>query len=270
MNDNPYQAPTAELVAPVETGPLQIHAPRTVGVGRGVAWWGEGWQLFAKAPLRFTAMMVVTFLLFGLLSVIPAVGALVATLVLPYLSAGFYWACRRARDGKSVSFFDLFEPFNNTGRLLLVGVIYMAICLVLEFIGLELLRGMVDEHSLSSFYSGDFSKVGRVILISGLTIAALSIPLMMAFMYAPLLAHQHDLSALDAIAKSFQACLRNILPFLIWSLVWLVAFVLLGIISVFLLVIPVLGVVLPFLVGLIILPLMMAHLYIAFEDIFMG
>jgi hypothetical protein len=84
----------------------------------------------------------------------------------------------------------------------------------------------------------------------------LLVPLMMAYWFAPPLVALSGLSAIAAMKLSFIACLRNMLPFLLYGLlVFLLA--LLAIV--------------PFGLGLLVLgPTLMASMYVAYRDIFYG
>lgn len=80
------------------------------------------------------------------------------------------------------------------------------------------------------------------------------LPLIMAYWFAPALVLFHDMKALDAMRLSFSACLRNVLPFLIY-----------GVISAVLLVLAMI----PLGLGLLVMiPTMTASLYISYKDIF--
>src|SRR5690606_1227340 len=99
MNENPYQAPSAELDLPApELGAL--HAPRRVEIGRGVAWFHEGRHLVMEAPLVFGLMSLVLLLLTMLVSMVPILGALAVILFWPHVVAGFYRAAARVRAGQ--------------------------------------------------------------------------------------------------------------------------------------------------------------------------
>jgi len=85
---------------------------------------------------------------------------------------------------------------------------------------------------------------------------ALLIPLMMAYWFAPALVALNGLSALPAMRLSFVACMRNMLPFLVY-----------GLIAILLMIVAVIPVGLGLLVFA---PVMMASIYTAYRDIFYG
>ena len=82
----------------------------------------------------------------------------------------------------------------------------------------------------------------------------LLVPLTMALWFAPALVMLSDMAALDAMKASFAGCLRNWLPFLVYSLVLCVLLVLV-----------------PLTLGLALLafiPVMTASIYLSYRDIF--
>jgi uncharacterized membrane protein len=83
---------------------------------------------------------------------------------------------------------------------------------------------------------------------------ALSIPIYMAYWFAPLLIVEHDLGVTKAMLCSLKACAMNFAPFLLYGLVGL----LLGVIAV-----------ITFGLGfLILVPLIIASIYTSYRDIF--
>lgn len=264
MNENPYQVPAAELTSPVEQDSSQLNEPRGVGAGQGAAWFSEGWRLFLKVPVMLTVVSLTMMILFGVVSALPLIG-IVALLFWPHLSAGVYLAFRHARHNEPVAFGDLFEPFRNMGNLLVLGALYLAVSIGLGIVAIVLVFGAVGAGALGGGAVGDPEAIGLGMIVAGLLIIAASIPMMMAFWFAPLLVHQHGLPAIEAIKKSFQACLRNIVPFLLWGVVWLVVVILLVVVAF----IPILGILLALFAGLIFFPLLFSNIYVSYEDIFL-
>ena len=85
---------------------------------------------------------------------------------------------------------------------------------------------------------------------------ALFIPLIMAYWFAPALVMLHDLGVVESMKLSFVACLRNILPFLIYGIIMLLLFVIGSI---------------PIGLGLlVVIPAMLASMYTAYKDIFIA
>jgi uncharacterized membrane protein len=77
--------------------------------------------------------------------------------------------------------------------------------------------------------SGDTDNAAQAVLAAGMSIvlaslvaAALYIPLLAAIWLAPALVVMHGLGPGRAMGASFSACLRNFLPFLVYSIIMMV------------------------------------------------
>ena len=125
--------------------------------------------------------------------------------------------CRSLENGEGLRFDHLFAGFQkNLGQLLLVGLLYfvgMIIIMLAVFVVFGgALLGMFTGQISSDFSMSTF---GLAMLI----VMALSIPLMMAIWFAPILVALNDISAVAAMKLSFFGCLRNILPFVVYGIV---------------------------------------------------
>jgi uncharacterized membrane protein len=100
-----------------------------------------------------------------------------------------------------------------------------------------------------------------VAALSGLLLGVLGglllgVPLVMSVWFAPALAALHDLTAFEAMKLSFRGCLRNVLPFLVYGL----AFVVLAVLAT-----------LPMALGwLVLTPVMFCSVYASYRDILTG
>lgn len=273
MNQNPYQAPNAELEQPfqVEDGPW--HEARGVGAERGVAWFTEGWRLLKKAPMMFAVMGIIFIVIYFVLGLVPIVGYIASVLIWPHLMAGLYLAARHAWENQPVEIGDLFQPFNNLGSLLPLGGLYLLGSVLLVIVMMILMFAMLGAAGMGVIFTGetgdlsafDETTFGLSVLLAMLIGLLLFIPYMMAFMFAPVLVHQQNLPSLEAIKQSFVACLRNIVPFLIWGLIWFVAMIVLVVLAL----IPVLGWLLFIAAVLVFVPLSCNNLYVAYRNIFL-
>jgi uncharacterized membrane protein len=61
--------------------------------------------------------------------------------------------------------------------------------------------------------------MGMSVLLAVLIVFALLLPLGMATWFAPLLVMFHGMAPLEAMKSSFVACLKNLLPFLVYGVV---------------------------------------------------
>ena len=77
----------------------------------------------------------------------------------------------------------------------------------------------------------------------------------MAYWFAPVLIVLHGMSPVEAMKTSFMGCLYNILPFLVYGVVAMVLFFIAMI---------------PLMLGLLVLvPMLIASVYIAYRDIYL-
>ena len=228
---------------------------RSVKAGNGWQWIVDGFGLFRKSPVIWVTLFFVYLLIGMLLTVIPVVGAIVLNLLAPVFMAGFMLGCKAIEDGEELEINHLFAGFkHNTPQLITVGGLYLVGVIVI--VGVIFVVGggaafspMSDVHALEK----DPAASSGVLLaaIAGLTTL---IPLIMAYWFAPPLVVFQNMKAAEAMKASFFACLRNILPFIVYSLISMVLMLLAAI---------------PIGLGLLVMiPTMTASLYVSYKDIF--
>jgi hypothetical protein len=237
---------------------------------RGWAWLREGLQLWRRNPALLTFAAFGYLLALVVISVVPFIGQLASSLVMPALSVGVLNACRAIDAGRKVGPDVLFSGFRtNLQALVTIGGIYLIGTLVVLF-----LVGLVDDGTLSeALRSGEVdeqaaadSNLGFSLLVALL----LSTPLMMAYWFAPMLAAWWKVPAPKAMFFSFYACLRNWRPFLAYAVGLLLfgAFVPGLIIGVLGLVSPTLATLASFPVPLILIPVLFASFFANARDVF--
>jgi len=133
-------------------------------------------------------------------------------------------------------------------------VMVMMVVLVGALLGAGMGVGMAGlAGSEGGIPGGETAAVGGVVMI-GLVIMALFIPVVMTIWFAPALIMLADKGVFESLKLSFIGCLKNILPFLIYGIV---AFILLIIAMI------------PVGLGLLIMvPVLMAAMYISYKDIY--
>lgn len=230
---------------------------RQVAAGNGWNWIAGGFALFRQSPVIWIALFFVYLLISMVLSIIPVVGPVMLNLLAPVFIAGFMLGCRALEMGEELEINHLFAGFKqNTAQLITVGGIYLAGVIVI--IGVVFVA--TGGAALSAMFAGHMMNeeraavAGEGMLLALLLVLAALLPLIMAYWFAPVLVLFHDMKALDAMKLSFSACLKNIVPFLVYGLI-LIALMLLAII--------------PFGLGLLVMiPTMTASLYVSYKDIF--
>ena len=173
----------------------------------------------------------------------------------PVFVAGPMMASRTIDQDGEPQFAQLFAGFKHRfGPLALLGVISLAITAIIMVVvvaitGVQVLR-LVGPDSSPELILAAAARIVLAILL----MMALLLPLVMATWFAPALIVFHELGALAAMKASFIGCLKNVLPFLLYGVIAIVA----GVIAS-----------LPFGLGWLVLgPVLTASVYTSYRDIY--
>lgn len=259
MADNPYAPPKSHVADTATTLPEGdfIEAGRSVAAGNGWRWITEAWNFMGEQRWTFIGVCVLYWILMIAVQLVPILGPIAATLLGPVISGGFMLGCEAVRRGERLEVGHLFAAFQkHTGKLVAVGAIAFGLgiliaIVVIAIVGVSIfsLLGAGAEPTPEQIMG-----MGMTILLAVLVALAISIPVYMFLWFAAPLIVLADMEVGQALKTSFSACLKNILPFLVWSVMVLVlaipATLLLG-----------LG---WFLLG----PLLMVSIYTGYRDIF--
>ena len=224
--DNPFAPPKAAVLEAAQEHGEFVPEGRKLPSGRGTAWFSEAWAIFRQSPGVWVLLFVIFIVLSLLFAIIP-LGGIVSSIAYPAVAAGLMIGCRDLEEGASLRVGHLFEGFKrNVGSLLLVGVLYLVSVVLISFlvgIGVALaipaMMGPLGADSVQNL-----TKIGMMLPLMALVflvVLALMLPLFMAIWFAPALVVFHDLQPIAAMKASFFACLRNIVPFLVYGLVGL-------------------------------------------------
>ena len=242
---------------------------RQVNAGNGWNWIVDGYNLFRQSPVIWITLIFIYVLIAMVLSIIPVFGPIVLNLLAPVFIAGFMMGCKAIGEGDELEINHLFAGFKlHTSRLITVGGIYLAGIILIVGIVFVVTGSaeLIGEHAAAQNAHNELSAAesGKVLLTLLIALAAI-LPLTMAYWFAPALVVFHDLLPVEALKLSFRACLRNIMPFLVYSLIILVMMMPLAVLAQVmgsLAIIP-LGLTL-----LVVIPTMTASLYASYKDIF--
>lgn len=202
---------------------------RVVAAGRGWQWLVDGYTLFRKSPANWMAL---TFLLgaiwLGSLFV-PVIGTLLFNLFSPLLFAGLMIGCRELDEGRPLEVRHLFAAFKeHAGPLVTVGGVYL-VGTILVIGSVLIIAGGSMLPALLSKPGADIETVRAAMRSLSLALAvgaAVYLPVIMLIWFAPLLVVFGGMAPVPAMKLSFDACLRNTLPFLVYGLaiigLWLV------------------------------------------------
>jgi len=227
---------------------------RSVAAGNGWQWIRGGFELFRQNPVIWIALFFIYLLICMGMSIVPIIGPILVNLLAPVFMAGFMLGCQALESGEELEINHLFAGFKqNTAQLITVGGLYLAGMIVIAGVIFVTAGGAVlalgePEHAMQAGADAD------KLLLPLLLLLALMLPLIMAYWFAPTLVVFHGISAADAMKLSFAACLRNILPFTVYSLACMLLLLLAAI---------------PLGLGLVVMiPTMTASLYVSYKDIF--
>jgi hypothetical protein len=194
---------------------------RTLPAMHGWMWVMHGFALFRTHPAVWLLTLLFYWLCLLVASVPPLVGPLVASALIPGLSAGFMVACAAAQKRELPLPTLLIAPFRaNAQPQLWLGAAYIgALALVLGIVALldggvlfkVMLLGAglpVDATRTPGFMAGSLVAV------------LLYAPVMLAFWFAPALCLWHGMRPGKALFFSFFAGVRNTRAFLVYGLGW--------------------------------------------------
>lgn len=189
-----------------------------VGAFHGWHWMAAGFGTFRKSPLVWIAFVLILFLVVQLARFVPFLGAALV-LLYPSLLAGFMTGCADLERGRELDIAHLLAGFHrkHAGRLIAIGgvnllgnVLIIGAMLLIGGPAMVQLAGGAVSPADAAAVEGAFGRVLAALLFATL----LSVPLLMAIWFAPLLVIFANANPFRALKLSFIACWRNVLPFL--------------------------------------------------------
>lgn len=204
---------------------------RVVAPRRGWQWLFEGLWLFRKNPVIWLALTLVLGLLWVVSLLIPVLGPLLFNLLSPALFAGLMIGCRALENGQPLEIAHLVSGFRqHAAPLVTIGGVYL--------VGTVLVVGIVLVVAGGSMLPAVLTKPGadietlraaaRSMSLALAVGAAVYLPILMAIWFAPLLVVFNGLAPVAAMKLSFNACVTNTVPFLVYGLAVLMAWVILS------------------------------------------
>jgi hypothetical protein len=192
-----------------------------------------------------------------LLGFIPILGALASAVLTQVIVGGWMLGARKLESEGTLEPADLFSGFKDRlNPLLAVGGLALAATIVIVAVGAIFGAGGV----VGMIAGGGSGHMGGLMAgLAGLMLAAtvmmvLAFIAAMALWFAPALVVFSDVAPLDALKDSWSASLKNIVPFLVYGILWIVAAVVASI---------------PLMLGwFVLMPLTMLSMYRAYVDIF--
>ncbi|MDJ0621613.1 MAG: BPSS1780 family membrane protein [Desulfocapsaceae bacterium] len=229
--ENPYAAPSADLGVKKEVGGDWLDTPQKVSASKGWKWISSAAKLFFGAPLKWLAMGIIAAVISFPVLLIPVIGSLIYYIPVMIFAGGFMIAAQQQMEGNSLEIKYIFSGFSqNRNQLALVGLLYVigmfviglvsAIMFLVTF-GSGFLPLLMGEAPDPEIMAGSLDNMMTFVIII-LVATGLTIPMVMALWFSAPLVSLGNRKALQALKQSFQACVKNILPFLVYGLAFLV------------------------------------------------
>jgi hypothetical protein len=204
-----------------------VRPGRRVPVARGVAWIGEGWRLFMRAPLMWLLGVLLLFLFTIIISIVPFIGSAVVQVLTPVYTAGFSVACRSLEDGGEFEMDHLLAGFRTRfGPLAILGLLFLAGMVVILLVfaitaGFSVIGAFMSGAAAPEEWTTVVASSAVSIVVGLLVALALWVPLLAAYWFAPTVVVLDGVPPVQAMKASFAACLRNFVPFLAYGAVML-------------------------------------------------
>lgn len=288
MSDsNPFNPPKSEVSDTTQNNDLSLNKARATPISHGAVWVIDGFRYFFNSPFTWLLISLLYIFVIVVLSIIP-IASIAVYIFMPILFAGFMRGCQQLDYNERVYVSHLFAGFaEKGGKLAILGVVYLAsniilIIVIAAFVFITLAIGS-NLGNMENLMQSMFLESEQILLVLLIILVALAlfIPITMLFWFAPALAMFHDVTIIDALKQSFMGCLKNILPYLLYSivlsLVYLIALIPIAIIVEGTIIITstnpdFMKIFIAFLVfgveTLILIPMFMASIYAAYKDIF--
>jgi uncharacterized membrane protein len=263
---NPYQSPSVDVISASSDADAEfIDGGRSVPAGNGLSWIGTGWNIFTQSPIAWIVCAIIIFVILFVLGLIPFLGGLISSVLIIVLAGGLMLGCQAQYAGRPFEIGDLFAGFKDkAGPLMILGLLYVASTVALFAVAGIMFAIFIGSTGLfGALLSGNQEALGPMmagsivaLLVISLVMLLLLVPIMMAFLFSPALVSLQNVSPVAAVRMSFSACMKNIVPILLF---FIVGFVILVIATI------------PFALGLLVaIPLMYGSIHAAYRDIFLA
>ena len=234
--------------------------PRAVDGGQGVTWWTDAWALFTKNAAIWVVLGLILFIILIVLAFIPLIGQVASALLLPVFAGGWMLAARKAEAGGAVEVADLFSAFkgDRLTPLIVVGALFLAMMVVIALVmGLLGFGGMMGVIAGGAAGSSKGVMAGMGVGMLGLLVGVILVFVVsMVLWFAPPLVALRGVAPVDALKLSFAASMKNVVPFLLWGIIYIIASIIASI---------------PFGLGwLVLAPVLMLTMYTSYKDVFGG
>lgn len=202
--------------------------PRSVAADRGLGWWTQAWALFMRSAAMWLVLGIVLTIVLVAMAAVPLLGGVAITLLMPVFAGSWMLAARKLQDGATLEIGDLFLGFQGPRfpQLLVLGALLLAATLLIM-----LVAGLLGAGAVLGITMGGTRHMaaGGMLAAMGAGFAALTVTLVlgaivtMALWFAPALVALHQTPPVEALKLSVAATLKNVVPFLVFGAIYIVA-----------------------------------------------
>ena len=243
---------------------------RILEASHGWRWLTQGLALFRKDPLQWILLLAALFIGSRVLLAIPYLGLLVV-LITPNFLAGLTHGAQAVTDGKPLRWGYLASGFlKNAGRLVTLGGVsllgHFLMLLAMTTVAGSALSDIFQTMSAGAVTPDTIAAMRTAaprLLLSTAVGLGVVLPVILAVWFAPMLVFFDDMKAGPAMLASLWACLRNVLPMLVYSIALLGPLLVLTQIGMALTRQPDVGVWL-------LAPVLIPSLYVSYRDVFVA
>jgi uncharacterized membrane protein len=198
---------------------------RKVDARHGWQWLVQGLVLFRKDPAHWLMLIALLFIGSRVLLAVPYLGLLVV-LITPNFLAGLTHGAQALEQGKPLRLGYLASGFlKNAGHLVTLGGVSL-LGHFLMLVAMTTVAGAALSDVVQTMSTGAITQetvaAMRVaaprLLLSVCVGLAIAVPVMLAVWFAPMLVFFDDVKPGPAMLTSLWACLRNIMPMLVYAI----------------------------------------------------
>ena len=205
---------------------------RKVGASHGWHWLVQGLMIYRKAPAQWFLLIAILFIASRVLLAVPVVG-LIVVLVTPNFLAGLAHGAQALEEGKPLRFGYLASGFlNNAAHLVTLGGVsligHFLMLAAMTVVAGEALSDIVKTMPTGAVTADTVNAIRAAAprLVAGTVIGlGISLPVILAVWFAPLLVYFDGVKPLPAMLLSLWACVKNIVPLLVYSIALMVPLV---------------------------------------------
>ena len=215
-----YGESVPDLVPDNEGSPKLLRESRRLAASAGAAWIGQAWGLFTRRWGVWVGMSFVMLLITTVVSMLPLVGFLSNFLTL-FFAGGMMLAAAALAENDDLEFVYLFGGFQHKFKeLFILTLLYFLVLLLVVFVFVVV---MYLTGTNISDWDSEQPSVAAMAMYGWIILAgfAVLVPVSMMMWFATVLTVLDDVTPWQAMKMSFQGCVRNILPFIVYGLVWL-------------------------------------------------